>query len=561
MIPETGFPITPEYGTIAGHTVMRLMVPESCGLLAYQQRMLEGQAVPGLLPMTCERQAGVLLLTWRVSGCQSLAGLFERRPLGVSEMMRLIRPLPDLFERMESLLLDVGRLEFDSRFIQHDPVSGALRFAYRPLSSLPVPDNCVREALRQWFLEACRPAGPSDARLLSDMLHLLDNPAFHWECLRNLFAKQVSELVHTSGSDAPEVVRREAAKPVPEPGNKASPYTRHAGVRHENTEKGTRHDGMRHVDAGKGTRHDGIRHVDTGNDMSGDHAPNRTSQPGQPRPPHLRNSAARPADSSRARRVAKAVALQVALLILALCAWSAGVLSLRGPDGDMARAGLLVTGLAIELLAVLGLRGREADGAVADAADAAAVAASGALAPVPARPSAGLRIPAGILPRAAADMAPAWSLESVSHMAADVPMIRPADTDSPEQPVMPPAQAVEAEQAAGGSALLEFERQVETEGTGAGGALPAMYRSPYVVGRLRAQVDGCLTRPAVGKVHAEVRKTATGFAVCDLNSRNGTRVNGLRLEPYRPHAVGEGDRISFADESFLIRLQDGIPKT
>lgn len=560
MIPETGFPITPEYGTIAGHTVMRLMVPESCGLLAYQQRMLEGQAVPGLLPMTCERQAGVLLLTWRVSGCQSLAGLFERRPLGVSEMMRLIRPLPDLFERMESLLLDVGRLEFDSRFIQHDPVSGALRFAYRPLSSLPVPDDCVREALRQWFLEACRPAGPSDARLLSDMLHLLDNPAFHWECLRNLFAKQVSELVHAAGRDAPVVVRREAAKPVPEPGIKAVPYTRHAGVRHENT--------------GKGTRHDGMRHVDTGNDMSGDHAPNRTSQPGQTRPPHLRNCAARPADSSRARRVAKAVALQVALLILALCAWSAGVLSLRGPDGDMARAGLLVTGLAIELLAVLGLRGREADGA---AADAAAGAASGALAPVPARPSAGLRIPAGILPRAAADMAPirlpesvlraavdmapAWSPESVSHMAADVPPIRPADTDSPARPDKPPAQAVEAEQAAGGSALLEFERQVETEGTGAGGALPAMYRSPYVVGRLRAQVDGCLTHPAVGKVHAEVRKTATGFAVCDLNSRNGTRVNGLRLEPYRPHAIGEGDRISFADESFLIRLQAGIPKT
>ena len=520
MMAEDGIS-QPQYESIAGHTVMRLDVPKGCGVLEYQHGMLKANAVQGLLPMTLEQDAERIRLSWRVSACHPLSRLFDRRPLTVSELMCLLRPLPALFERMESLLLDTGRLVLDSRFIQYEPVGGTLCFAYRPLENLPVPENPIRDMLRQWFLASCRPNGASDARILSEMLHLLENPDFHWESLNRVLARQMAERVRPGGETFQSG----------EPFRNGEPF-RSGGAKHETqcgeeSEKGP---------DGRAVRSGGT----TGSTHRMDPPKSGLQRPvqmksdlqriGMPRPnpqPHglsrkcILPTGAPPTPHSISPAV-KMLLIQAVLLCLLLFTWTGGLLKVRGPDGDMARIGLLVTVLALEALGVTGL-GKKAKLA-------AAPAQPGVLDAPRARPSAGLRIP-----NAPSSLVPENADSHVGHAAPkpEVPAV-----GSPERP------------------LLRLDRTAAIGEEGEGAPLPVMMRSPYVVGRLRGQVDGCLLHPAVGKVHAEIRRTADGYEVVDLNSRNGTLVNGRRVEPNVPFPLRHDDQVCFAGEMFRIRILD-----
>jgi hypothetical protein len=52
--------------------------------------------------------------------------------------------------------------------------------------------------------------------------------------------------------------------------------------------------------------------------------------------------------------------------------------------------------------------------------------------------------------------------------------------------------------------------------------------------------------PNVGRRHAHLTVVRGQLVVVDLHSANGTFVNEERLEPMRPHPVGDGDGIRFA---------------
>ncbi len=77
-------------------------------------------------------------------------------------------------------------------------------------------------------------------------------------------------------------------------------------------------------------------------------------------------------------------------------------------------------------------------------------------------------------------------------------------------------------------------------------------RFPYLMGRLRGQVDACLEHPTVGKIHAEIRMGESGPVLIDLNSRNGTTLNGKRLVPYQPGNLHAGDVIGLAAEELVF---------
>jgi len=60
------------------------------------------------------------------------------------------------------------------------------------------------------------------------------------------------------------------------------------------------------------------------------------------------------------------------------------------------------------------------------------------------------------------------------------------------------------------------------------------------IGRL-PECDITIADPGVSRRHAEVRPAGTGFAVADLNSTNGTRVNGVTVTDHR---LSDGDEIA-----------------
>ncbi|MGQ0722009.1 MAG: SpoIIE family protein phosphatase [Candidatus Eiseniibacteriota bacterium] len=63
-----------------------------------------------------------------------------------------------------------------------------------------------------------------------------------------------------------------------------------------------------------------------------------------------------------------------------------------------------------------------------------------------------------------------------------------------------------------------------------------------------------LPSQTVSRAHAEIRVADGGVRIVDLNSLNGTRVNGIAVEPGQPREAQPGDLIEFG--SVVLRLAD-----
>jgi len=67
-------------------------------------------------------------------------------------------------------------------------------------------------------------------------------------------------------------------------------------------------------------------------------------------------------------------------------------------------------------------------------------------------------------------------------------------------------------------------------------------------GRYLRNCDLVLRDPSVSKLHAHFRTRENGkFDLVDLDSQNGTCVNGIQLSPNKPEPVWPGDTVSFGN--------------
>ena len=78
--------------------------------------------------------------------------------------------------------------------------------------------------------------------------------------------------------------------------------------------------------------------------------------------------------------------------------------------------------------------------------------------------------------------------------------------------------------------------------TGAFGRIPKLH--PVVTFAVAAAALGLLADPNVSRNHAEIRPQGDRFAVVDLGSTNGTRVNGVRVDQ---RVLEDGDEIAFGN--------------
>lgn len=72
------------------------------------------------------------------------------------------------------------------------------------------------------------------------------------------------------------------------------------------------------------------------------------------------------------------------------------------------------------------------------------------------------------------------------------------------------------------------------------------------IGRQMLKQDYGLFNSGIGKTHARVYKTDEGIFVTDMGSRNGTYLNGERLDKHKPNKLAKGDIVSFSDEEFIL---------
>ena len=73
-----------------------------------------------------------------------------------------------------------------------------------------------------------------------------------------------------------------------------------------------------------------------------------------------------------------------------------------------------------------------------------------------------------------------------------------------------------------------------------------------LIGKMKAACDAVLSEQSVSRIHARIRKEGNDCYLMDMNSRNGTTVNGRTLEAGEEHLLKNGDKVGFARTRYLF---------
>ncbi len=79
-----------------------------------------------------------------------------------------------------------------------------------------------------------------------------------------------------------------------------------------------------------------------------------------------------------------------------------------------------------------------------------------------------------------------------------------------------------------------------------------LIKFPFYVGSLSGYMDHVILKDTVSRFHAKFIKQGDTVLLSDLNSTNGTKVNGRELGVQEQMPLANGDRILFADAEFVF---------
>ncbi|SHK07606.1 DUF6382 domain-containing protein [Paramaledivibacter caminithermalis] len=79
-------------------------------------------------------------------------------------------------------------------------------------------------------------------------------------------------------------------------------------------------------------------------------------------------------------------------------------------------------------------------------------------------------------------------------------------------------------------------------------------KSNFIIGRLPNYVDHLIEDNAVGRIHCEILYKEGEYFIRDMNSKNGTFINGDRIDSNREYRIKNNDNIKFADVEYIFKL-------
>ncbi len=75
---------------------------------------------------------------------------------------------------------------------------------------------------------------------------------------------------------------------------------------------------------------------------------------------------------------------------------------------------------------------------------------------------------------------------------------------------------------------------------------------PYLIGKQEGLVDYVLEGETISRIHARIDRTGEEYQLCDLNSTNGTSINGRLLETNETVTLKKGDEVFIANFAFIF---------
>lgn len=103
--------------------------------------------------------------------------------------------------------------------------------------------------------------------------------------------------------------------------------------------------------------------------------------------------------------------------------------------------------------------------------------------------------------------------------------------------------------------LTNNQRDTEVrilKAAGSGNQDIAITYTPYLIGKQEGLVDYVLEGEAISRIHAKIEKDGSDYLISDLNSTNGTYVNGRLLETNETVLLNMGDEIFIANFAFIF---------
>lgn len=77
--------------------------------------------------------------------------------------------------------------------------------------------------------------------------------------------------------------------------------------------------------------------------------------------------------------------------------------------------------------------------------------------------------------------------------------------------------------------------------------------SPFVIGKERRKVSYCISdNNTISRSHAQIVKNGANVSIVDMNSKNGTFVNGVKCDVNAAVTLKSGDKITLSDEDFIF---------
>jgi hypothetical protein len=75
---------------------------------------------------------------------------------------------------------------------------------------------------------------------------------------------------------------------------------------------------------------------------------------------------------------------------------------------------------------------------------------------------------------------------------------------------------------------------------------------PYLIGKQEGLVDYVLEGETISRIHARIDRAGEEYQLCDLNSTNGTSINGRLLETNETVTLKKGDEVFIANFAFIF---------
>lgn len=85
-------------------------------------------------------------------------------------------------------------------------------------------------------------------------------------------------------------------------------------------------------------------------------------------------------------------------------------------------------------------------------------------------------------------------------------------------------------------------------------------KDKFIIGRMESMVDYTIQDKTVGKLHAKIFSDKGCYYIMDLNSKNGSYVNGVRIPSNKEYEIKKNDNVRFSNFQYVFRLPEVVQK-